>query len=110
MNRSFHKIKEKIDYKNYENKEDELNLNEPLMSFTGLSLFYEKPDWTSLADSIEPWTNMPYHLSLPYSKNHLTFSFIGVNHRAPTGVRYKFMLAGADTSWSKETEKTEIKK
>ncbi|WP_338765318.1 two-component regulator propeller domain-containing protein [Bernardetia sp. ABR2-2B] len=40
---------------------------------------------------------------LPYDKNYLTFNFIGVSYKNPTGLRYQFRLKGFDAEWSPPT-------
>lgn len=74
---------------------------------TDVRLFLEKTDWTKYVDSISPWTKTPVNLRLPYNQNHLTFEFVGVYHKSPNKVRYRYKLAPAYDSWSPLTDKTQ---
>jgi ligand-binding sensor domain-containing protein len=92
----------------YDPREDVQSASAPLLSLSGVSMFYEAVDWKTYSDSVLPWNLLAFNPTLPYNKNHFSFSFVGISHRSPESVRYKFMLEGADTSWSRETEKNEI--
>ena len=74
------------------------NLAEPLTNISGLKLFFEEQDWSVYSDSL--YQGLPVNLDLPYHKNHLTFTYIGVSHSAPSRVNYKYKLEGYDKSWS----------
>ncbi len=58
-------------------------------------------------DSVSKWNNLPINLHLPYNKNHLTFSFIGISWMNPNKVKYKFHLEGLEEKWNCATSKTE---
>jgi ligand-binding sensor domain-containing protein/serine phosphatase RsbU (regulator of sigma subunit) len=54
-------------------------------------------------DSIQPFTNHPDGLELPYSLNHLTFYFSATEWSAPHAVQYEYQLEGLDPDWSQPT-------
>lgn len=72
-----------------------------------VKLFLEKTDWTKYTDSVTPWFKNPVNLVLPYSQNHLTFEFVGVYHKSPSKVRYRYKLSPSDPNWSPLTDKTQ---
>jgi class 3 adenylate cyclase/ligand-binding sensor domain-containing protein len=72
---------------------------EPLVRFTDLQLFYERPDWSPWCDGIAS-NGFPRGLELPYNKNHLTFNFAGISLSYPEKVRYRWILEGYDPDWS----------
>ncbi len=72
---------------------------EPMIHFTDLRLFYEKPDWKPWCDSLGQ-AGLPMNLILPHNKNHLTFSFTGISLAYPERVRYRYYLEGYDPDWS----------
>ncbi len=51
-------------------------------------------------DSVVPYFNVPVNLQLPYSENHLTFHFLGIDWSAPQKIRYSCKLEGVDREWS----------
>ncbi|MFL5752349.1 MAG: two-component regulator propeller domain-containing protein [Bacteroidia bacterium] len=83
----------------YNPKYDRPNSKEALCSITGLRLFFEKTDLSEYADGIDSLTNLPANFILPYSKNHITFDFIGICHANPHKVKYQFKLEGLDKDW-----------
>jgi ligand-binding sensor domain-containing protein/serine phosphatase RsbU (regulator of sigma subunit) len=92
----------------YDPLNDRTNTKTPVTYITDIKLFFEKTDWTKYADSIDPGTNLPEHLKLKYTNNHLTFNFIGISTSLPEKVRYSYMLEGVDKSWSPPTDKSEV--
>ena len=73
--------------------------NEPSTRLTGLELFYEEVDWSPWCEQVDP-QGLPRGLVLPYNKNQLTFSFVGVSLAYPEKVRYQYFLEGYDPDWS----------
>lgn len=55
---------------------------------------------------ISPFTSIPQDLVLPYSKNNISFDFIGIETARPKLVRYRYKLEGNDENWSPVTDKT----
>lgn len=87
-------------------KENE-NTHAPIVKFKKINLFFEDVNWQNLQDSgivsfkqIEPWSNIPIELVLPYYKNHLTFTFKGINLNCPEKTTYRFILEGLENEWS----------
>jgi len=72
---------------------------EPLIHFTDLQLFYERPDWSPWCRGISG-NGFPKQLELPHDKNHLTFAFTGISLAYPEKVRYRWILEGYDPDWS----------
>jgi ligand-binding sensor domain-containing protein/serine phosphatase RsbU (regulator of sigma subunit) len=69
----------------------------PKLCLSNIKLAYQNIDWHNYTDSVDDANNLPYNLSLPYNKNHLTFEFQALT----TGkVLYSFQLEGADNDWS----------
>lgn len=91
----------------YSPSEDHINKIAPQTHITNLKLFFEKTDFTFFADSNDKNSTLPVNLKLPYDKNHLTFSFVGVSFTNPESVRYSYMLEGSDKQWSPFINKTE---
>jgi ligand-binding sensor domain-containing protein/serine phosphatase RsbU (regulator of sigma subunit) len=99
----------------------------PNIRLTGIALFNEAVDWSSLEhakdstlllkngvsvgnfrfDGLSRWYNLPNGLSLAHTNNYLTFSFIGITMNRPKRVRYQYMLEGIDANWSAITDRTE---
>ncbi|MBK8613121.1 MAG: hypothetical protein IPN85_06445 [Flavobacteriales bacterium] len=73
---------------------------EPITRISDITLFYQQVDWSPWCSGIDSLTGLPMDLVLPYDKNHLTFSFIGISLAYPEKVRYQFMLEGHDPDMS----------
>lgn len=71
----------------------------PLLSLTGIRLFYQPIGRTRFAEQMKG-TKTFDPLSLPYNQNHLSFDFEGVNLNNGEGVLYKWKLEGFDAVWS----------
>lgn len=72
----------------------------PRMHLTGIKLFFDRIEDTPYGDSVSGWYPLPVALTLPYNQNNLTFSFVGIHHRNPESVRYKWLLDGFSNGWS----------
>jgi signal transduction histidine kinase/ligand-binding sensor domain-containing protein len=57
-------------------------------------------------DSIRPFYNIPERLTLPYSKNNISFDFIGIETNKPHLVNYQFKLDGYDKDWAPVSHKS----
>lgn len=80
---------------------DELfDFKEPQLHFTGIRLFMEEFDYDRFEVSYQNDEKIPSSITLPYSQNHLTFDFIGINLKDPESVQYEYRLNGANYSWS----------
>lgn len=71
----------------------------PLLSLTGIKLFYNPIENTPFKDQLKSLTSADT-LVLPYNQNHLTFDFMGVNITNGEGVLYKWKLEDFDADWS----------
>jgi len=92
----------------YNPKLDFINKEEPKLFITDLKLFYGQEEIVGYSKEIDTLTLLPINLVLPYNKNNLTFSFIGISLVAPEKVRYRYKLAGLDDNWAPEVSKTEV--
>jgi signal transduction histidine kinase len=92
----------------YDPKGDRPNTVEPATYITGLKLFRDEVDWTTYSKGKHKKTDfgLPIDLELPYSQNHLTFEYIGINLTAPGRVRYQVQMAGFDEKWLPVTRAT----
>jgi ligand-binding sensor domain-containing protein len=72
----------------------------PVVNITGIKLFFDKIEDTKYGDSLTAWFPIPVQLELPHHQNNLTFSYVGIFHRNPQAVRYKWMLEGFRQEWS----------
>lgn len=84
-----------------------VNNLEPQTHITNIRLDFENYDFSAYSDSMNYKTGLPDGLVLPYTKNHLTFDFIGNSFTASQKVRYQYMLEGLDRDWLMRTDKTE---
>ncbi|MEN9445235.1 MAG: Phosphoserine phosphatase RsbU, partial [Bacteroidota bacterium] len=83
----------------------ETNLNDTIESrllLTDIKLGYKTVNWQeiSFVKGIQPWSNVPIGLDLPYDERSITFEFRGLSYRHPEKVQYKWMLEGFDAEWS----------
>lgn len=83
------------------------NLNEPVLNITNVKLFYEPLYKAGLSKFIGDW-NTVKSLDLPYSKNHLTFDFLGINFNNPEAVSYRWKLEGFDQDWSPPSKQNTV--
>ena len=90
----------------FDPSQSKINTTHTKTYISDLKLFFESPDWAIYSKGFDK-NNLPLDLTLPYQKNHLTFSFIGINFVAPTKVLYQYKLEGLDNNWSPPTNKTE---
>jgi ligand-binding sensor domain-containing protein len=84
----------------YNEREEPLDKAAPKIFISEIKLFFDKIEDTPYADSMSAWYNIPPQLTLPYNQNNLSFSFIGIHHRNPQAVRYKWILEGFSKDWS----------
>jgi len=86
---------------------DTRNTKEALTRINDVKLFFGQENIAAYAHQTDSTDHLPQNLELPFSKNHLTFHYIGVSLSAPEKVMYRFKLEGADQDWSPPTPKTE---
>jgi len=60
------------------------------------------------ADSLIPFTDLPWNPVLPTSQNHLTFTFKGVYLSNPEKIRYRYQLVGIDKSYTETDQNTVV--
>lgn len=87
--------------------ENTVNEQPPKTHVTSVRLFYEKIDSTPYADSTSAWYALPQGLVLPHRQNHLSFEFIGINHKNPEKVTYTWRLHPYEETWRPAVAKTE---
>jgi len=88
----------------YNSRDDKYKAKEPLLNISKLRLFYEDISWKKYGDiefqNSSSWYPLPLNLQLPYHQNHLTLHFEAVSTINASKIKYKYMLEGADKSWS----------
>ncbi|RYZ28786.1 MAG: hypothetical protein EOP49_41170, partial [Sphingobacteriales bacterium] len=83
------------------------NAKAPLISLSGIRLFYKPIEQTPYATQLK--NTVQYDaLLLPYNQNHLSFDFEGVNLSNGPGVRYKWKLEGFDAAWSPQSDQHSV--
>lgn len=87
---------------------DHPNMNEPLIRVSNVKLSFEEIDWSQFTDSLTKWANLPLYVNLPYNKNHLTFSFSGVDLKSPEKVKYQWILENFDKKWAPASHTNEV--
>jgi ligand-binding sensor domain-containing protein/serine phosphatase RsbU (regulator of sigma subunit) len=87
----------------------------PVPRLTQLDINEEFVDYRNISDSlkkevvfsgVQPFSNYPLNLELPYRKNHLTFYFVAIDWAAPHKIQYSYIMAGLDKGWSQATKET----
>ncbi|MDQ7817278.1 MAG: two-component regulator propeller domain-containing protein [Melioribacteraceae bacterium] len=91
---------------NSSSEKESINSVEPKLMLTNIKLFFSESDFSQYRTGIDSLTGIPYGLKLPYNKNYLQFSFVGVSLTSPEKVLYKYKLEGLDTSWTPPTNYT----
>ena len=86
-----------------------VNSKEALTRITGIRLFFEnaEKELSGYSEGSDSLAFLPKNLVLPYTKNHITFDFIGVCITDPNKVKYQFKLEGIDKDWFPPSSKTE---
>jgi len=99
----------------------------PTIQLSGVALFDENINWTSLEkkkdttfllsngvklkrfnfSGLTRWHNQPQNLELAYNNNYITFQFVGITTNRPKEIRYQYFLEGLDEHWSSITEQSE---
>lgn len=87
---------------------DKINQQEPLCFIENIRLNFERADLSPYCKQIDSVSRLPVGLELPFSKNHITFDFIGICHTNPNKVMYQYKLEGIDDDWSPPFSKNEI--
>jgi len=87
---------------------EKINHHEPSVSISDIKIAFEKIDLKPYSAGIDSLSRLPIQLELPYSKNHVTFDFIGISQTNPGKVQYQFKLDGVDDDWVPPTNKNEV--
>lgn len=90
----------------FDPKKLEPNLLAPKTSIENIRLFYTDFNHDQYTDSIDKFSKLPVQLTLPHSKNHLTFDFCGVSLSVPGKVKYQYQLGNFDPEWNPVTKST----
>lgn len=88
-------------------KLDVENKIEPITNITGVRYSLGDINWDKYSDSIDVKTELPINLIIPYSKNQLTFEFVGISTTVPEKVKYQYKLEPLNEKWYPVTSKNE---
>ena len=87
---------------------DEYNDQKPQTYITDLKIDYKSVNWKKRGYEVVEWTNLPKNLVLPHDTAHVSFSFVGINHKAPYKVRYQWQLEGFDEGYNPFTFQNKV--
>lgn len=59
-------------------------------------------------DGISNWYFLPQNLSLAYSNNFISLSYIGISQKHTQKIKYQYKLEGLNDYWSSQTDLTEV--
>lgn len=90
----------------YDPNADSDNTTEVLPTLTDVKLFYGQENILEYSDGIDSTTLLPKNLVLPYSKNSLSFYYIGISFIS-SEVMYQYKLEGLDNDWTPPLNNTE---
>lgn len=79
----------------------------PKVSLMGVQLFYAPIQNTPYAGYANRYSGIGPDLELSPSDNHLSFTFIGINHRNPKSVSYSWRMLGSERVWSPPSDRTQ---
>jgi len=85
---------------------DRMNAIPPITVIEDIRLFFEENDFNLYTAGFDLRTGLPQGLELPYTKNHLTFDYVGISHIAPDKIRYRVKLENFDDDWNPLTKTT----
>ncbi len=91
----------------YDPKSDIANRNEAQINITDIKLFFGQENIFKYAKGADSVTALPKNLVLSFSKNNITFQFVGISLMAPEKVLYQYKLEGLDNDWTPPNNKTE---
>lgn len=101
------------------NYTDETQNNiKPRILLKSVKIFFKDIDWNNLEmlggkDGVNPSKGVnkkgiPNQLALNYNQNHITFSFVGIDWKYPSSLKYSFILENVDQTWSDPNYKNEV--
>jgi len=67
---------------------------------TAVEIFYGETPISAYGRPGTDFFRTPTNLTLPFDKNHITFTFNRVDKRYPNSVRYRYFLESFDNTWS----------
>jgi signal transduction histidine kinase len=67
---------------------------------TAVEVFYGETPIAPYGAPGSDYFRIPVSLTLPFDKNHITFTFNRVDKRYPNSVRYRYFLESFDKTWS----------
>jgi len=79
----------------------------PKVILQSVKLFSKELAPGQYADSLMPFSTLPWRPVLPTGQNHLTFSFKGIYLTNPEKIRYRYQLVGIDKTFT-ETDQTTV--
>lgn len=92
----------------YDPSKEQAENIQPAIHLKNIRLFLENTDWVRLGAQTEGWFHLPKSLELSHEQNHLTFTYEAIHLQSPQNTRYRFMLAGFDSTWQVATKANEI--
>lgn len=84
----------------YNPNNSSVNTTPPLLSFSGISLFYEDLESSRHSECVSDWFSQKETCVFNYDENHLSFDFKAINHKNPENVYYQYKLEGFEDNWS----------
>jgi hypothetical protein len=75
---------------------------------TGVRLFYEPLENSSMAKWSANWGGLADGAVFPYNQNHLGFEFFATDFANQERVMYAWQLVGQETEWSPYSNRTEV--
>lgn len=91
----------------YVPKNDVIQADPPKIYITNISFYNDSTPASNYAEGIDPIKSLPVNLTLPYNKNNLIFSYIGLHYTIVVKNRYMYYLKGYDSDWSEPTPEIE---
>jgi signal transduction histidine kinase/ligand-binding sensor domain-containing protein len=80
--------------------EDTTGMNSYPVHLTSVEIFYGETPIAPYGRIATDFFRIPASLTLPFDKNHVTFTFNRVDKRYPNSVRYRYFLESFDKTWS----------
>lgn len=91
----------------YIHANDFIHNDPPLQYITNIKFFEDTSSIFQFASGVDPISKLPIALSLPYNKNNLIFSYVGIHYTIIEKNQYKYILEGYDNEWSSPTNSIE---
>lgn len=78
------------------------------LHLTDIEILYGEHSVRDYADSVFSFFKIPYKVSLPPDRNHVTFYFNRVDKRYPKSVKFKYFLENFDKAWSPPSSSKQV--